>query len=94
MALASGRFALFVCDRCAFEYPYREARADGNSPGLRVCPQCRDNIDPYRLPARQPDPIALRYPRPEEDIAIEEPAYILTETYFVIATNEGNPLIT
>jgi hypothetical protein len=42
-----------------------ELRADGNSPGLRVCNDCWDPLNPWRLPAIQPDAIALRFPRPD-----------------------------
>lgn len=40
---------------------------DHNTPGLRVCSDrdCLDEKDPWRLPAIQPDAIALRFPRPD-----------------------------
>lgn len=55
------------CDRCGFRTPYQELRADGDAPGLRVCGRkgCRDEKDPWKLPPRQPDVIALRHPRPD-----------------------------
>lgn len=62
---SSGRIAIAICDRCSFQYPYQELRPDGNSPGLRVCKPCRDVLDPYRLPPRQPDTYILQYPRPD-----------------------------
>lgn len=67
MTLASGRASLGICDRCAQKRPYQILVADGNSPGLRVCSDrdCRDPRDPWRLPPIQPDPIALKYPRPD-----------------------------
>ena len=65
VALAPGNASIAICDRCNFKYPYRELRADGNSPGLRVCEECRDPINPWRLPPLIPDAIALRYPRPD-----------------------------
>ena len=65
MPLASGYASIAVCDRCCFKYPYQELRADGNSPGLRVCEECRDPKDPWRLPPARPDAIALKYPRPD-----------------------------
>jgi hypothetical protein len=62
--------AIAVCDRCKMKVPYTELRSDGNSPGLRVCsdPGCWDTKDPYRLPARKPEVISLRYPRPDEEL--------------------------
>ena len=65
MSLASGRASIAICDRCNFKYDYRVLRADGNSPGLRVCPECRDPKNPWRLPPLKPDAIALKYPRPD-----------------------------
>jgi hypothetical protein len=48
---------------------YSDITEDGNTHGLRVCIfGCSDNRDPYRLPARQPEKIAIRYPRPDEPI--------------------------
>ena len=62
--------AIGICGRCQQKVPYSELRPDGNSPGLRVCGDagCWDNKDPYRLPARKTENIALRYPRPDEDL--------------------------
>lgn len=63
-----GTVAIAVCDRCKMKMPYSELRPDGNSPGLRVCSACCDVKDPYRYPARQTENVALRYPRPDEDL--------------------------
>lgn len=60
--------ALAVCDRCHMKKQYTELMPDGNSPGLRVCVECRDEKDPYRLPARQTEVITLRYPRPDDTL--------------------------
>jgi hypothetical protein len=43
---------------------------DPNFPGMRVCKDDLDNFDPWRLPALQTENIALRFPRPDTDIAI------------------------
>lgn len=42
---------------------------DPNFPGMRVCKDDKDNFDPWRLPARQTENIALRFPRPDVSIA-------------------------
>jgi hypothetical protein len=42
---------------------------DPNFPGMRVCAADRDNFDPWRLPARQTENIALRFPRPDVSVA-------------------------
>lgn len=64
----SNTVAIAVCDRCKMKVPYDELRADGNSPGLRVCTGCRDTKDPWRLPARKTENITLRQPRPDEPL--------------------------
>ena len=48
---------------------YSTLVADGDKPGLRVCVGCRDNLDPWRLPAPSPDKIELQYPRPDEAVS-------------------------
>jgi hypothetical protein len=54
-----------ICGRCSRKFPLDELYSDPNYPGLRVCKADIDDYDPYRLPARQPEVIALRYPRPD-----------------------------
>lgn len=71
--LASGRASIAICDRCNFKYDYQVLRADGNSPGLRVCPDCRDPKNPWRLPPLRPDAIALRFPRPDTPLVVGPP---------------------
>lgn len=61
----SNKVAIGICDRCNFKYKNSELRADGNTPGLRVCGECWDPRDPYRLPPRQPDNYTLQYARPD-----------------------------
>jgi hypothetical protein len=56
---------------------YVELGPDPNFPGLKVCDHgCKDQFDPYRLPARQPEKIALRFPRPDVNIAVEQDSLI------------------
>jgi hypothetical protein len=57
--------AIAICDRCKIKHPLADLYADGNIPSLKVCLSCRDAYDPWRLPARSPDQITLRYPRPD-----------------------------
>lgn len=70
---ASGRLSVSVCDRCGLKYPYQHLRQDGDIPGLWVCSQCWDRIDPYKLPARQPDAFTLSHPRPDVSVAEDSP---------------------
>ena len=58
-----------ICDRCRVKYPWDELGPDSNAPGLRVCHQCRDQLDPYRLPARQGENITLPWVRPDSPLA-------------------------
>lgn len=57
--------AIGICGRCSRKFPLDELMPDPNYPGLRVCAADRDEYDPYRLPARQTEDIALRFPRPD-----------------------------
>lgn len=66
--------AIAICDRCKTKRPIGEFTNDPNSPGLRVCKDtCADQYDPWRLPARQTEKIALRYPRPDEPLEVPQP---------------------
>jgi hypothetical protein len=66
-----------VCDRCRMKRAYSDLSSDSNYPGLKVCSQgCKDNLDPYRLPARQPEKISVRFPRPDADLTGFVPPYI------------------
>jgi hypothetical protein len=60
--------SIAICDRCHFKYAWDELVIDGNQSGLRVCPKCRDPLDPYRLPPPPPDRIGLKWARPDVPI--------------------------
>lgn len=67
---------------------YTDISQDRNLPGLRVCNDgCNDERDPYRLPARQPEKIAIRFPRPDADIAEVDNA-LTTDPNVVTATDQ------
>ena len=87
--------AIAVCDRCKMKRPYSVMRNDPNFPGLRVCDQgCADQKDPYRLPARKTERIALRFPRPDLSVALQD-NNLITTGYggYVVSTqqNTNNP---
>ena len=63
--------SIAICDRCRLKLPYDALAPDKNAPGLRVCTPCSDNLDPWRLPARMPENITLRYPRPDDGLEVE-----------------------
>jgi hypothetical protein len=80
--------SIAICDRCHMKRPYTDMRPDGNIPALRVCSDaCSDQFDPYRLPARQPEKISIRFPRPDEDIAESHDA-ITTDPNIVNTPND------
>lgn len=58
-----------ICDRCSRKFPYVDLQPDPNFPGMRVCKDDLDKFDPWRLPARQTENIALRFPRPDVSVA-------------------------
>ena len=59
-----------ICDRCNRKFAYVDLMPDPNFPGMRVCKEDKDNFDPWRLPALQTENIALRFPRPDQNVAI------------------------
>jgi len=66
---APGKLAISICQRCGFKHPYKEMREDGNIPGLYVCAECYDHIDPYKLPPALPDAFVLHHARPDLKIS-------------------------
>lgn len=83
--------AIAVCDRCKMKRAIVSLGPDPNFPGLRVCDQgCRDNFDPYRLPARKTERIALRYPRPDVSVAVNPDALITNGPNNYVISPEQN----
>ena len=66
-----GTMAIAICDRCGVKHYLNDLSADGNSPGLRVCHDCWDTRDPWRLPPRKTEKIDVKFPRPDTDIGID-----------------------
>ena len=77
-----------LCGRCSRKFSLDDLYSDPNSPGLMVCAADRDEYDPYRLPARQPDNIVLPFTRPDTPIPTN-PAGVITQDsdYFLISEN-------
>lgn len=65
--------AIGICARCARKFPIGELHPDPNSPGLLVCAVDTDQYDPWRLPGRPPDQIALQYARPDVPLTPGDP---------------------
>jgi len=67
--LGNSSLAIAICDRCRMKRAYSTMSNDTNFPGLFVCSEgCKDQKDPYRLPARQTEKIVLKSPRPDLDL--------------------------
>jgi hypothetical protein len=83
--------AIAVCDRCEMKRALVNLMPDSNFPGLRVCNEgCRDQLDPYRLPARKTERINLRFPRPDVSVAVEDNS-LITNPYggYVISPEQN-----
>jgi hypothetical protein len=94
--------AIAVCDRCKMKVPFVTLVQDTNFPGLRVCAErgCRDQLDPYRLPARKTERINLRFPRPDVSVAADD-NYLVTgsesmdgSSQFFISTEQNTQVPT
>jgi hypothetical protein len=83
--------AIAICDRCRMKRPHATLGPDINFPGLMVCEEnCRDEKDPYRLPARQTERINLRFPRPDVSVAAIQDNLVTNNQQNVIVSTEGN----
>lgn len=89
-AYATGDLSIAICGRCKMKRKYLELRSDPNSPGLRVCIYgCIDEFDPYRLPARQPEAINLRFPRPDTSVATDPFGLPTEDDSYFMTTEDG-----
>jgi hypothetical protein len=61
---ANGSYAIAICDRCGFQYPYLTLRKEWN--GFRTCTECWEPKEPQLDPIFPPtEPQALAVPRPD-----------------------------
>lgn len=85
-----------ICARCSRKFPLDELFSDPNSPGLMVCREDLDELDPYRLPARQTERINLDFIRPDLPLTGVGPTTNLlsydwaTESGLFFGTEDGN----
>lgn len=85
---APGTLSVAICARCALRHPYQRLSGDGDKgQAMRVCPDDNDQKDPWKLPARQSDAMALRFARPDVSIAVT-PAGIISEDGNSFVVNE------
>lgn len=66
-------YGIGICARCSRKFFLDQLSPDPNSPGLMVCKDDLDELDPYRLPPRQTDNITLPFYRPDSVLSIEGP---------------------
>lgn len=89
-------YGIGICDRCKVKMSILDLLPDPNAPGLRVCVECRDLYDPYRLPARQTEKISLPFTRPDEPLTFdttEQIPFLATETVTLfLLTEDDEPL--
>lgn len=76
-----------ICGRCSAKLPLAELSSDPNAPGLMVCKDDLDVLDPYRLPARQTEEINLPFARPDTNIDV--PAALAAQDQNLIANGQG-----
>lgn len=82
-----------VCARCSRKFSLEDLHSDPNYPGLMVCRDDLDDFDPYRLPARQPDNITLRFVRPDTDIGTNPQGVISEDGDLFIITEDGEEFL-
>ena len=80
--------AIAICDRCSRKFPLADLFPDPNYPGLRVCKADRDDLDPYRLPARQTERITLPFVRPDVPLS-SQPYGVISEDGNTFLVNES-----
>lgn len=76
-------YGIALCGRCSEKFFLDELFPDPNSPGLMVCKDDLDVLDPYRLAPPPPDQITLPFVRPDVSIALtdDEPTPSTGEPY-------------
>jgi hypothetical protein len=79
-------YGIAICGRCSQKFFLDELVPDPNTPGLMVCRADRDHYDPYRLPARQTEKIALQFTRPDLPLTFDADA---DTHFFVIGIEPG-----
>lgn len=57
-----------ICDRCKMKHYLTDLKPDRDNPGLRVCEDCNDQKDRYKLAPRQTENITLPFVRPDEKL--------------------------
>jgi hypothetical protein len=83
-------FGIGICARCSRKMSLEDLESDPNYPGLYVCSVDKDQFDPYRLAARQPERINLFHPRPDTNIALNMLGTISQDDDLFIINDDGD----
>lgn len=83
-----------ICSRCSIKFPLGMLSPDPNFPGLMVCDKDKDQYDPYRLPARQPEKISLPFTRPDTPIPTNPSGVITQDGDYFLITEDGDSYLT
>jgi hypothetical protein len=75
--------------RCHTKNYLADLKRDPNSPGLLVCSECCDVLDPYRLPQRQTEDISLKRISPDTASQLDRDTIIETDNTNDILTDEN-----
>ena len=82
--------AIGICGRCSRKFSLDDLYSDPNYPGLKVCLADRDEYDPYRLPARQPEKISLLFARPDTPINTDPYGIVTEDGSYFLETEDGD----
>lgn len=83
-------YGIAICARCSRKFKLADLHPDPNSPGLMVCEADLDLYDPYRLPPRITENIALPFTRPDEPLTFNA---ALDVTVYALATEQPGIVI-
>ena len=84
------KMAIAICSRCSRKFPYDELSPDPNYPGVLVCDEDLDELDPWRLPSRETENITLEHPRPDLTLTPGPSNVPVAPLQAVINTSTGN----
>lgn len=82
-------YGIGICARCSRKFYLDELNSDPNAPGLMVCKDDLDVLDPYRLPARQTERINLDFVRPDVPLTGVSD-FNQSLVYFILTTEDGD----
>lgn len=85
--------AIGICARCKRKFPLGELMSDPNFPALYVCREDLDQLDPYRLPAREAERIDVDHPRPDAILWPIAPFPLQTTQQFDGVTQIQQPVV-